>query len=493
VPPGDRFSWDLHSSHWLFTFALGLALGVALAGLWALFRARGERPRDAVALTFSGLVLGCAAVLLVWDASPFATVFLRLRPYLSAALPAAALVGAALGGAFLSLAAVLGARRLLPGAWGASAGVAGSAVLLGLALWGVDRADRPSFPRHPAGTARQILGSTRVVSGLNVPTGLAIAPNGDLAIVELQPAGFRLFSPAGDSFVERLHAGFPIPDGLMAFHVAFHPQYPAQPYVYATIEEPGESERRLQLVRGRIDGGGVTWDPLVTGLPNAQIAQGGNHHGSGIAFCGDYLFLGTGDTEVRGDPYDKLYEPQVVRDEAQDLASLRGKVLRWRLAGAELAEAPAIDSGLPLFAFGFRNPFAVGCDEATGNPIVADNGPGGFDQIRLVEAGSNHEWPLSWERDNLARPLFDSRRAQIAPTGIAQRSAPGGGTELVMSTFQSAALYVLPVTSTGKAGRLQLVAEVEGGAFAVATDAQGCVLFSGADSVWRLEDGRCGR
>jgi glucose/arabinose dehydrogenase len=431
-------------------------------------------------------------VALVWDISPASIVFLRLKPYLSTALPAAALAGAGLLGVAVSLGAILAARQAGRRPWAAAAGVAPIALVVGLLLWRVDAEEQLDRPRHPAGIERQFTPSMRILSGLNVPTGLAIAPNGDLAVVELQGAGFHLYQPQGAGFVERIATRFPVSDHLMAFHVAFHPQYPEQPYVYASVEEQGEGQRMLQLFRGRIDGAEVTWQALVRGLPNAQIEEGGNHHGSGIAVCGGYLFLGIGDTEAHADESDALTDPWVVRDEAQDLGSLRGKILRWRLSGADLVEAPAILTAGPIFAYGVRNPFALGCEQRTGTLLLADNGPGGHDQVRLVPPASNHEWPLSTERNNLALPLFDSGSAHIAPTGIAWRAA-GEGADIVFTAFQARAVYLLPLSPEGQSGTLRLLAEPETGAYAVASDARGCTYFSDVDSVWRLEDGHCGQ
>ena len=86
--------------------------------------------------------------------------------------------------------------------------------------------------------------------------------------------------------------------------------------------------------------------------------------------------------------------------------------------------------------------------------------------------------------------LVNSRDAHLAPTGAAYRTA-NGGHELLMSAFFSQAIYVLPIDGAGKKGKLRLLREVEGGAFNVATDTAGCVYFTDAVSLWRLDDGRC--
>lgn len=487
----DTFEFELRLSHWLFTLAIGLPLGIVLAGLWGLRPHHGER-KLWLAVALFGAIAGVLAVLLVWDVSPIARLFFRLKPYLTAAVPAAALMVALGLGAALSFGSILIAPRLA-GHRAAPLGAMGlSALAMGAVLLWVEAAETRDWIRHPVGFERDVAEATRVIDGLGIPTGIAVAPNGDIAVVELQSAGFGLFVPDGEGFSERIRTRMPVDESFQGFHVTFHPDYPAQPYVYATAEEQGEGERRMQVFRGRIEGTGVEWQAVITGLPTGQVEAGADHFGSAVTFCDGYLFVTTADTEVNANLQQPLYAPEVVRDEAQSLSSLRGKVLRWRLDGIDLVEAPAIDTGLPIFAYGFRNPFGAGCMHSAGLPVVADNGPLGYDQVRVVTPASNHEWPLSAERDALARPLFDTRGVHIAPTGIAERDT-ANGSELLISAFAAAAVYALPISEAGEAGRLRLLAEVEGGAFAVAADPAGCAYFSDSRSVWRLEDERCDR
>ena len=173
------------------------------------------------------------------------------------------------------------------------------------------------------------------------------------------------------------------------------------------------------------------------------------------------------------------------------MASARGKILRWAMDGIDVVASPVAGLGLPIFAYGFRNPFGMTCDPETGEPIVAENGNRGHDQIRAVPPGSNHEWPLSETRDLLARPLFDSGEVHLAPTGVAHRSASDGGYELLVSTFNSQAIYLLTVSASGTSGKLRLLSEVAGGSYSIVTDARGCAYFTSVDAVWRLDDGRC--
>lgn len=488
----DRFQIELALGDWLYTVAVGIAIGLLVASLVVGNRSGKLRRVPALAVGLSGFGLLGAIGLLAYDAGPFVQVAFRLKPYLSEVSDAALLMLALVLGAASSGLLVLGASRFGRGGLVLVAVIGICVLVVGALLWQVDDYTVSKNGRHPAGTDTSAPVAARVViTGLDVPTGVSVAENGDFAVVEFITAMFRLYKPEGDGFREFMTARLPIPNDRLGFHVAFHPDYPAQPYVYISSEAGSFENRTLQILRARVDGTGTSFTPVIEGLPAARVEEGGDHFGSAITFCEGFLFVTTGDTEAEA-VFDAHYEnPEVHRDEAQDLSSARGKVLRWRLDGIELSADGLTGSEVPIFALGFRNPFGISCDPETGNPVVAENGNHGHDQIRSVPPGSNHEWPTSQERDLFRRPLLDSGDVHLAPTGVAYRPSPTGSHELVVTAFKSEAVYLLPVADSGTAGRLRLLVEVEGGAYGVTADSRGCTYFASADSIWRLEDGRC--
>jgi glucose/arabinose dehydrogenase len=282
----------------------------------------------------------------------------------------------------------------------------------------------------------------------------------------------------------------PVPEGAQVFHVVLHPGFPAAPYAYVSAEQQRDGVSYLSVLRVKVDSVGQALT-VIEGLPIEQ-ARFSNHSGSALAFCGDHLFLSTGDT----DPYADVSrgdERLSIRVRAQLPGAPEGKILRYRLSGIDLEPAGVIAADPPVYAMGFRNVFGMGCDVETGYPLAADNGPSGLDQLRIVAPGSNHEWPLSDTRDVIARPLFGTGRAVIAPTGVVSRADPAGGVQAVVSAYRSQALYLLRYDEGSATGPLQLLADVDGGAYAVALDARGCVFYSGPTAIWRLDEPRCVR
>ena len=473
----------------LFMFALGLALGLVLVGAW-LFVSKREHPAFAGGLVLLGLLLGLLSGIAALDSGPANIVEFQMKPFLSELSEAGSLALAGLAGALVAAGLMFSGKRFA-GRLALSAAAAAVTVAVVVSLGALHAYDTRADGPHPEGTdTSHTVSATRVIEGLEIPTGLAVAANGDIAIVELQSATFRLFAPNPEGFEQRIETRLPTPEGRVGLHADFHPDYPAQPYIFVTAETEDGGERYLNVFRGHIQAESAQFTAVVTKLPMAHLEDNGDHFGSAIAFCRRDLFVTVGDTEPAVAQKLRFGTEGVRRDKAQQLDTAIGKILRYRLNGIELEPAGLADSDVPIYALGFRNPFGLACDERTGYPVVAENGPDGYDQLRLAPPGSNHGWPLSVERETFGEALVNSRDAHLAPTGAAYRTA-NGGHELLMSAFFSQAIYVLPIDGAGKKGKLRLLREVEGGAFNVATDTAGCVYFTDAVSLWRLDDGRC--
>lgn len=112
--------------------------------------------------------------------------------------------------------------------------------------------------------------------------------------------------------------------------------------------------------------------PLLTGIPKAQI-----HNGGRLAIGPDgLLHVGTGDAG------NGRFAP--------DTATLAGKILRVDRDGAVPADNPI--EGSPVYSFGHRNVQGLAFD-AEGRLWAAELGPDRDDEINLVEPGADHGWP----------------------------------------------------------------------------------------------------
>jgi mono/diheme cytochrome c family protein len=230
----------------------------------------------------------------------------------------------------------------------------------------------------------------------------------------------------------------------------------------------------------------------VTGLPTDDPSEGpgADHFGSALAICNGFLFVSIGDTASLGADQQRPFDVQA---RVQLPEHAEGKILRYALSNGELEPAGILHDDPPVFAMGFRNPFGMTCDPESGLPIVVDNGPNGHDQLRLVELGSNHEWPLTEDRSDRNPPAFDSGLAQLAPTSVIARTGVEG-TEIIFGSFHTQALYRPRVISAADTTEeLELILRAPEAVLAMADGADGCVYLSDASRIWRLDGLGCGR
>jgi glucose/arabinose dehydrogenase len=202
-----------------------------------------------------------------------------------------------------------------------------------------------------------------VASGLAVPTGLVLLPDGT-AIVGERDTG-RLLQVSPDRSPARELMTVPGVDatgdgGLLG--LALSPTYVEDGLLYAYVSTATDN----RVVRFPIGG---TPNPVITGIP-----RGERHNGGGLVFGTDgTLFVGTGDA---GDP-----------GLAQDPNSLAGKVLRIDVFGR-----PA--GATPVYSRGHRDVTALcqsGLPDQAGQVTLyaADDGDGA-DEVNLVTEGADY-------------------------------------------------------------------------------------------------------
>lgn len=247
--------------------------------------------------------------------------------------------------------------------------------------------------------------------GLAFPSGLALAPDGRLFFTELQTGNIRVIEVDGTVREQPFaHLDVATKGEVGLLSVALAPDFSDSGFVYVVWSVPDANGRAVkhQVVRFRdADGVGVDKTVIVDNLPASST---GLHNGGAITFGPDgMLYISTGDNE----------QPQ----SAGDIASLRGKILRYTPEGGIPEDNPS--PGSPVYAMGFRNVFGMAFQPFTGRLWATENGPDKNDEVNVIVAGGHYGWPDV--RGAAGRPPFIDPALDISPsvgvTGMAFRDA----------------------------------------------------------------------
>jgi glucose/arabinose dehydrogenase len=116
------------------------------------------------------------------------------------------------------------------------------------------------------------------------------------------------------------------------------------------------------------------------------------------------------------------------RARAQDVGWLGGKILRLNDDGSFPPDNPVLQS--PLYAIGFRNPQGLDWHPTNGALFETEHGPSGFDgpgggdEVNLVEKGKNYGWPVihhTQTNEGMEAPLVEYTPAVAPASGMFYR------------------------------------------------------------------------
>ena len=248
-----------------------------------------------------------------------------------------------------------------------------------------------------------------VCEGLDAVVTMDVARDGRIFICEQTGAvrvvrdGHLLDEPflrlAVDDFWER---------GVIG--VAVHPRFPAEPFVYVHYVRKEPFPHHV-VSRFTADGDrAVAGSELVMIEGEDQSLRVGKypgaHQGGALRFGAD----------------GKLYVPlgeHNVRDPAQSMESIHGKLLRFNADGSIPEDNPFFKTTAgkyrAIYALGLRNPFGLAVQPGTGRMMIADVGQELFEEIDEAAPGANYGWPiaegLAGNRPEFTKPLFTYNRA----------------------------------------------------------------------------------
>ena len=229
---------------------------------------------------------------------------------------------------------------------------------------------------------------TTHASGLSHPWGLAFLPDGSALVTERQG---RLRHVSVDGTLSDPIAGLPEVDargqgGLL--DIVLPPDFAQNRRIYWSFAEPGDGGTNSTAVaRGVLAEDLRSVSEVEVIFSQKPKLPSTKHFGSRLAFNDDGdLFITMGERSERQ-----------FRDQAQDLDSHLGKVVRVHPDGTVPQDNPFVDTdgALPeIWSYGHRNPQAAAIHPETGELWEIEHGPRGGDEINVAEAGNNYGWPV---------------------------------------------------------------------------------------------------
>ena len=247
-----------------------------------------------------------------------------------------------------------------------------------------------------------------LLEGLERPWSMAWLPNGTMLITE-RPGRLRIVR--NGVLEPQPVLGLP---KILAFgqgglmDVAPHPDFAENRLIYFTYSHGSPSANRTRVARATFDGSAL--QNLEVIFEVSQAKPGGQHFGSRIVWLPDNTMLVSfGDG---GNPPVKL-DGDLIRQQAQNLNSHLGKVVRLNDDGSIPPDNPFVDSNdanSAVWSYGHRNIQGMTFDRANNRLWSTEHGARGGDELNLVEAGANYGWPeVTYSKEYIGGEISQER------------------------------------------------------------------------------------
>jgi len=254
-----------------------------------------------------------------------------------------------------------------------------------------------------------------VIPNLEIVWSIVWTPDGRMLFTE-RPGRVRVF----ENGKLRPQPLFVVPDveprgesGLMG--LVLHPQFAANHLLYLAYAYNSNGQQ-VRVARYReTPAGFVDRKVIIESIPAAQF-----HAGCRLRFGPDgKLYITTGDATDR----------QI----AQQLNSLGGKTLRLNDDGSVPSDNPFVgksDARPEIWTYGNRN--GEGIDFQPGTNLLWEtehgpsgfDGPGGGDEVNILERGKNYGWPVIHHRathEGMESPILEYTPACAPASGMFYR------------------------------------------------------------------------
>ncbi|WP_026942844.1 PQQ-dependent sugar dehydrogenase [Hellea balneolensis] len=176
--------------------------------------------------------------------------------------------------------------------------------------------------------------------------------------------------------------------------VAPAPDFDQSKELYISYAYGGPKENGTALLRASLKGDTLENASIIFRASPPKAAA--SHFGGRIVFLPDNTLILT-----LGDGF-------AYREEAQNLDSHLGKIVRLNRDGGTPSNNPKLGGKPQIYSYGHRNVQGLAYDRETGNLWEHEHGPRGGDELNLIKPGQNYGWPI-------ATTGLDYNGAKISP------------------------------------------------------------------------------
>jgi aldose sugar dehydrogenase len=306
-----------------------------------------------------------------------------------------------------------------------------------------------------------------VVDRLEHPWGMAWLPTGEILITE-RPGRLRIVRAGklAPKPIAGVPAVFAVGQGGL-LDIAVHPNFARNRWIYLTYAHGDQSANRTRVARAVFDGEKL--QDLQVIFEVSRPKTGSQHFGSRLLWLPDgTLLVSIGDG---GNPPLQL-DGDLIRQQAQNLNSDLGKIIRMTDNGAILKDNPFANSR--IWSYGHRNIQGMALDPATKRVWATEHGAKGGDELNLVEKGKNYGWPLvsASQEYGTDRPVSVEKPRQgmveprriwtpaIAPSGLAFYTGdrfPEWRSDLFAGGLVSKSVHRIDIDASGQASEQEAI------------------------------------
>jgi glucose/arabinose dehydrogenase len=246
------------------------------------------------------------------------------------------------------------------------------------------------------------LDAKRLVTDLQAPTAMAFPGNGSVWITE-QTGKIRILKNGKLNSAPLLDLGTLLPKlnnsyeerGLLG--IALHPNFKTNRKFYVFYSKPsnGKFNHTDVVAEYTLAANAEEIKENSQKIIISADKPDGNHNGGAVQFGPDgYLYISFGDGGGQGDKHGEI-------GNGQNLNNLLGKILRVDVNTDSAYSIPKDNPFInkpgaraEIWAYGFRNPYRMSFDKASGQLFVGDVGQDTWEEVDIIKKGGNYGWRL---------------------------------------------------------------------------------------------------